>query len=294
MSEIKNYITEFINNHSKKIPLKNDVICLIFSKNSRGYYLEKILNQYFNKDDFGKGYIRVYTTINEMHKFIFNIYSLLKKIMKKISNFIGDRDIKIHLSSTKLENISFVENKSNYIEDVNFYNPSGLWYSCGFDYYKWWLDSLKKVDKKDIFSFNDYSRYSPFYFYELDLKTLNIKKISSCEELFDFTKKYKDNRMKKSYLSWSKIYRDYDGLELCPFVSFKCSRRIRKMYPKKKLENINDIQEEVISEISLLNYLINNKVSEKDKSIIWSYYWKAASGVIWKNYKKIIFKEFKI
>ena len=216
--------------------------------------------------------------------FIPKLKKMILNKMRKLKKYIGDKNTFIHMSNNPINLESFTEVKGNILNDINFYNPMGLWFSCNYDYYTWWLKTLK--DSED---FNDIMRYKPFYIYELDYSKMKIKIVNNCQQFFAFNKKYKNDKDLDNYLDWERVYKDYDGLQLCPYPALKCNSYFRKK--AKNLENTYGLE---IDDSLLLSVMLNNQMSENDRSVLWSYYWKASSGVIWKNYSKLKLTEIDI
>ena len=234
---------------------------------SRPYYLDKISSYaYVERKDY-------------YDHFIPKLKKMVIKKMQKLKKYIGEKKTFIHMSAGPIDLEKFKPVKGNILNDINFYNPMGLWFSCNYDYYNWWLKTLKNSQ-----DFNDIMRYKPFYIYKLDYSKMKIKIINNCQEFFAFNKRYKNrkNNYTDDYLNWNRVYKDYDGLQLCPYPTLKCNSYFRKK--AKNLENTYGLE---LDDSLLLSVMLNNQMSENDRSVLWSYYWKAASGVIWKNYSKL-------
>ena len=202
----------------------------------------------------------------------------VKKRLKEIENYCEKNpDSYIHMSVDKMDVKKFTKRDYD-ISDDFYFNPGGLWYSCGYDYYKWWKTTLKK-------NIDDYLRYMPIHIYSLKIDNLNIKKIDNCKELEKFNKKYKDTRDNIVYLDIKKVKKDFDGLQMCEYLSLRCNSYFKDKYSKEELESLTD--DKLKKHPTPLVILSKHKLSESDKGTFWSYLWKASSGVVWKNFRKI-------
>lgn len=86
--------------------------------------------------------------------------------------------------------------------------PSGLWYSCGIEWYVYFRDNfvqkegeLKKSVKKLI------------------IDCSKIKMITTYEELLSFHKKYRIRKKMDTYytfIDWKRVQKEYYGIQICP------------------------------------------------------------------------------
>ena len=193
-------------------------------------------------------------------------YKQLKKFVKK-----QDKTVYIHLSQNIEDKIKMAKkNKSvsNPVGEIPF-NPPGIWFACDLA----WLDFVKKhiVDKESYFFRLD---WIPKNAYIINIDELNIKKIETCKELVKFSKKYMTND--GNYLDRKRIKNDFDGLLICPYLGLEC----------------NDYMKKNKNYFGLIEDYFLGKVSQKDRDILWSFSWDAASGVVFKNYEKIKYEKF--
>ena len=160
-------------------------------------------------------------------------------------------------------------------EDDIFYNPDGIWYSRGNSFYKF-ID----ITAGKLYKYNHF-RWLPLHVYELDLSELKIKSFKNCQDLYDFSEKYKDK--KKDYsLKWTKIRKDYDVVDMYPFVIRDCIDMSLKDY--LKIDNSDNRY------MAIGKWLLQHDLSAEQKSILWGLRWDADSGVVVKNKNKIKFK----
>lgn len=103
------------------------------------------------------------------------------------------------------------------------YKPKGLWYGFGNSWLEWVRNEMPDWEKdyKNIFL--------------LDINDSSILKMSTKEELLDFTKKYShnsDNYFEISMIDWKLVANDYDGIEINPYIhSARMDRKTNWYYP---------------------------------------------------------------
>ena len=258
------------------------------------YYYRSYATDLGSKSYFG------YATPRQLQQFGESLNKLLKKNYNIIEKYCeGREECYIHVSLDENLNLEEKDVNNYYLQSLNTFNPVGLWYSCGtawLDYYfQGWNRiehhfKLNKKLKKQFFSY----QWCPFNVYILNLSNLNIKKISTCRELKKFSSAYKNkNADENRYLSLKKLKKDFDGLQICPYLALKCSNFLREYYRKYFETDISNIKS--TSELSpsidwlfVLSMALNGKIKQSDKDILWNVHWETASGVILKNFSKVI------
>ena len=111
-----------------------------------------------------------------------------------------NENTKLHITHNS-EIISKVTNQRN------SFKPNGLWYSIGFD----WLD----------FTINDFDSFyteEKLYAFILNIKSLNILKISNMEELTKFNDKFKIGEDLTETIDWIEVSNQYDGIEISKYL----------------------------------------------------------------------------
>ena len=88
--------------------------------------------------------------------------------------------------------------------------PSGLWYSVGSAWIDWCLgEQFGGIGK---------------YIYEIELNPkANIKFLSTAEEVFEFSQKYRRvdsfySGMSSCHVDWKEVMWNYDGVEVSPYL----------------------------------------------------------------------------
>ena len=98
--------------------------------------------------------------------------------------------------------------------------PKGLWYSCGKD----WKSFVQSND------FKSKSHYQHKYLLEVNLNRMCV--VRTEKELLKFSEKYgelekPDINFKgdkgRWAVDWNKVSRDYDGIEICPYIDLDWS-----------------------------------------------------------------------
>jgi len=192
--------------------------------------------------------------------------------------------MRVHISSKALKKFELRPIYGNQFgANPLFYNPRGLWYTCGE---KDWLQHIKEIES----GLTD-SNVTIFK-YKLDISKLNIKKIATVKELDDFIKKYENNAGKTPVesMNWNQIYKDYDGLEICPYLTMKYGKLFQEIHYTLSFKQKIDIAEKKLGKIPAgIKKELNQLFEDNPKYFkrIWCIGWEVGSGVIWKNYAKI-------
>jgi len=192
--------------------------------------------------------------------------------VKKIKNLIRyidkyhPNDL-IHLSSTKI-NIQSLKNKNNihesWLSNV-YYNPHGLWVSCGSS----WL----KFIKKSSLYHTKWAKCKYVYIVKVDEDILHIKKLN---ELIAFHQKYAIYKKDEGYkINWIKVKKDYNGLLICPFLG-------NKIWNSEKKSRTDYFHLTSNTEKYIIESIKKNIMKYPSLYLEWYRHWEEASGVIWK------------
>ncbi len=200
--------------------------------------------------------------------------------------------MKTHMSKSPVDLSKFEPRFGNQFGSNRlFYNPRGFWYSCGES---WIRHMLKK------------EQYASYYFYQLDTSKLNICHIKTLADLDAFNKRYfnKEANDLAHIIDWIRVKEDYDGLEICPFITGKYSELFKEIHDtlsfdeKDKISNLlfRDAEELREEDFKVLPKKLRTEfktlLADNPKYIhrMWCIGWEVASGVIWKNYSKLSLK----
>lgn len=107
----------------------------------------------------------------------------------------------------------------NIIQD-DIDKPSGLWYSCGVDWYNYSYRNLEeRISNRIVYSFDvDYS---------------NMLKISNEKQLLKFHNQYLIPRSDYFRINWKLVASKYSGIEICPYF-----RKYMFSFPKEDNNSI--------------------------------------------------------
>jgi hypothetical protein len=193
------------------------------------------------------------------------------KLLKQIKTNIKQIDKKyknnfIHVSQTKLtlDNLFNTNNQketryggNNYV----YFNPEGLWISCGSSWYKY------LVSENEYFM--DWLNFK--YTYDIEIDKTNVLHIKTLKGLIKFHYKY-INKNDYHILNWNKIKDKYDGLIICPFLGYK----IWKKYQPDLHIHKNTTK--------YINQSIGKNLKKYPSFFLeWYRHWEAGTGVIWKK-----------
>jgi len=192
-----------------------------------------------------------------------------KKILKIIKE--NNCDGFYHLSTKPITNFIDTSQKgTTYNGKTNlYYNPVGLYMSCGKNYYD--VDVQKAHNH-----FVDDSIYHS-YIYELKINK-SVLQIKNLKGFVRFINKYKylDSKIKiTDVMNWKKIKKEYDGLIICPILHKQLfGENTQKLLDIYKDENI--IQEKILEKYG------ENWKKELRFLSEWFRGWRT-QGVVWRE-----------
>ena len=204
----------------------------------------------------------------------------IKKIVKLLDTKYKDKMIHIsidgELKLNNLENKIKINNSRLKIYPNIYYNPHGLWLSCGSNWIKW------IISKTEYYCYDiNYFNFEKIQIYEIKLYNENILYINNLDELVIFHQKYAFYEEDKGYnIDWSKIKKIYDGLIICPYLGYEIWNKINdptSLY-------INPDENKYIKE-----GLKENIMKYPKFYLEWYRHWETSTGVIWrkKSIKKL-------
>ena len=306
MTRNNNIIENFVDQQIKNIPIviekrytsKYIIILVEFTPkgNTRGlrilydqiemYYNKKIKNLWDMSDEYKSGDIKklrsfysisLFCLKKEYQDFQTKLKIYIDKLCDDYFNYMKKNPhLKIHLTIDKINPKKFKSLEGDWggrDDYVLTYNPNGLWYSCGDSFHKYMFNVWKNDQKiYEIF------QWAPINIYSLDLKNLKVYKISNCDKFYKFGQKYENPDLEKTYIDWQKVREKLDGVEICPFITPECSG-LKKQ--RREIEGLG-------------NLFYRKKLTKKQKSVLWSYNWETASGVILNNFDKLEYKKIKL
>lgn len=211
------------------------------------------------------------------------------KQLQKIKKTIKILDTKyknklIHISRDGPLKLSDIMNQNKNFESVyapdtiyekTYYNPNGLWVSCGSKWMKFVM-----YNTSDIYYEHNFLNSNNIY--EIILDNEKILYINNLDELIRFHQKYAFYTSDGYNIDWIKVKEDFDGLIICPYLGNQIWNKINKP-----------------TDVHIPNYFMNRYIKNSIKENIikypkfyleWYRHWETDSGVIWRKrfIKKII------
>jgi len=197
----------------------------------------------------------------------------ISKNLKKIINYIDTKynGKLIHISSKRIEyedlyNTNYI-NRSLLRNSKIYYNPHGLWVSCGSSWLRW-IYNVK----------NFKSRWAnPRYIYVIDLKkNNNILKISNLKEMLEFHKKFSQLTENNYNINWKEVKKTYNGLIIDPYLG------------KNIWDFFNNKESNTFYLSNSINKYIHKTLGKNIKKYMqfyleWYRHWETSSGVIWRE-----------
>jgi hypothetical protein len=207
-----------------------------------------------------------------VQKFVNNNY---KHIVKTIGKGIHKKsDTRyIHLCIDKLD-MTYLKDIANYdnswLGDGVYYNPRGLWFSCGTS----WIDLWKPTKSNKDVEINDWSLSS--YIYEIKINGSNILQINNLDKFKEFIYKYRFNDKNvniRNVMNWKRIKKDYSGIVICPYLGdLLFGKNANAIGLTGTPENITNFYKKLLGPMYYDHILF---LSE------WYRHWEAGTGVIW-------------
>jgi hypothetical protein len=211
--------------------------------------------------------------LDENIKKLQNIKKNIKKLNTKYkNNFLHISMEKIN--KNKLKNTNKI-NESRYGNSPVYYNPEGLWISCGASWYnyslskQWYDESWLNFDKN--------------YLYDVLIDKSKILFIKKIDELIDFHNTYSFKKDNSYIIDWTKVKKKYDGLIICPYLGYKIWNQNKDLFHDFHL-NINSQ--------NYIKMIIGKNIKKYPAFFLeWYRHWDTGSGVIW---RKRSIKELKL
>jgi len=187
----------------------------------------------------------------------------IKSTIKKIDSLDKKSFIHVSLKEINMDELINTNNTNNsWLESNIYYNPKGMWISCGSSWYKW-LISLQSYH-------TDWTKFN--YIYKIYIDKSNVLYIKKLDKLIEFHNKYSIYKNDNYHIDWKKVKKDYDGLIICPYLGYK-------IWGKDPTNTfINKGQEDYILKI------IGKNIKKYPPFFLeWYRHWETGSGVIWRK-----------
>lgn len=176
-----------------------------------------------------------------------------------------------HMSRNPIDKIADTTFDGSYSNLSVYYNPNGLWFSCGAEW-------LKYTKRYNLDNWNTRT-----YLYEVIISD-NVLQINNLKEFKKFIDEYKntgDDFRFDNVINWERVRKDYYGLLICPYLGDEIWG-----------DNANDFT--LYGNTKLVNNYIMTLVGDNWKNSLyllaeWYRHWETATGVVWnpKGIKKI-------
>ena len=131
----------------------------------------------------------------------------LKNLVKSMDEISKEIDQVLHLYAndrlimTEHESIDFVDMSDK--QDVD-HKPEGLWYAMGTEWINWVRSEMPEWEYDNVFV--------------LEINKDRVKKLSSYEDIEEFTKQYGRKHHGFVMIDWRKVAKEYSGIEIIPYV----------------------------------------------------------------------------
>jgi hypothetical protein len=222
------------------------------------------------------------TTSSEWNALIKKYHQFLQERIKLLDNLITIESKKepkdqiyLHFADRHLLLDQLNGVLENHSSDVHFM-PKGLRIMIGeSSILEKYLAKLKSgLRKKLSLDLDDTIKY----LYEIIPSKSKILKIDNCKKLQKLytTYKNKDPSNLAKVLNWERIYQDYDGLIINPWMNLDCSQYL------KKLEVVNNEDFNKIMSLMAVGK-ISDEEMEEIKMVVWQSGFGMSSGCIWKT-----------
>jgi hypothetical protein len=204
-------------------------------------------------------------------KYMNIFFELCDRRQAQLTNMLryqyADRYIHLSKNQLSLDKIKDVSDQSGSWlgqneTDVLYYNPMGLWVSCGPAWLDWFGPGCHDWIIKAT------------YVYDIVIDKKNVLNIDNMIGFRNFTKKYRNQNATsiQEMIDWDSLKKDYDGLIICPYLGEKIWKR--------KDPSLFGINKETVDYIETA---LDTMVFEIDAFIYeWYRHWETATGVIWR------------
>jgi hypothetical protein len=213
-----------------------------------------------------------YTVLNikTVQKFVNSNYKHIIKTIDRVKK--GDMRF-IHVCIDKLD-MTYLKDIANYYKswlgDGVYYNPGGLWFSCGSS----WIDLWKPTKGNKDVQINKWTLST--YIYEIKINGSKILQINNLDEFKEFIYKYriKDKNVNiRNVMNWKQIKKDCSGIVICPYLGdLLFGKNANEIGLTGSPDDITNFYKNLLGPTYYDHILF---LSE------WYRHWEAGTGVIW-------------
>ena len=224
--------------------------------------------------------------LETVQKFVNNNYKHIIKTIGKGTSKKSDMRY-IHVCIDKLD-MTYLKDIANYdrswLGDELYYNPQGLWFSCGAS----WVELWKPTKGNKNIEINAWTLST--YIYEIKINGSNdratnnhglinnhgVLQINNLDEFKEFIYKYRFNDKNvniRNVMDWKRIKNDYSGIVICPYLGdLLFGKNANTIGLTGTPENITNFYKKLIGP-SYYDHILF--LSE------WYRHWEAGTGIIW-------------
>jgi len=122
----------------------------------------------------------------------------------------------------RIDEEKILEIKEDYKQKHSLLKPNGVWYSCYNSWYNW----VKGEMPNWLYKYIHRISFNKSVLTDIDNKDKDkVLVLDNIKDIHLFHKRYY-NPNDKHYIDWTKVTKDYGGVEFCPYFP-----EIRKKYP---------------------------------------------------------------
>lgn len=210
--------------------------------------------------------------LETVQKFVNSNYKHIVKTIGAGTSKKGDIQY-IHVCIDKLD-MTYLKDIANYdnswLGDGVYYNPQGLWFSCGTS----WIELWKPTKGNKDVEINTWTLST--YIYEIKINGSNILQINNLDEFKEFIYKYriKDKNVNiRNVMDWKRIKKDCSGIVICPYLGdLLFGKNANAIGLTGTPDDITNFYKKLLGPTYYDHILF---LSE------WYRHWEAGTGVIW-------------
>jgi hypothetical protein len=212
--------------------------------------------------------------LETVQKFVNSNYKHIVKTIGTGTSKKGDIQY-IHVCIDKLD-MTYLKDIANYdnswLGDGVYYNPQGLWFSCGAS----WIELWKPTKGNKDVEINTWTLSTYIYEIKINDSTHGVLQINNLDEFKEFIYKYriKDKNVNiRNVMDWKRIKNDCMGIVICPYLGdLLFGKNANAVGLTGTPDDITNFYKKLLGPTYYDHILF---LSE------WYRHWEAGTGVIW-------------